>query len=143
MSTAWITGLAECRSHLAEMLLAAGHDVTRPTAADLADPSDLQFNGAEVGDHLTGVIYDLIAIPTRYFIRGPKRSAALGGPGRLRRRPPTWLAPPSFSKTTSRATNAKIIVAGLSAEYGFADPSEVPINEWRELRPPIFVWCFF
>ncbi|MCY0726076.1 GDP-mannose 4,6-dehydratase, partial [Klebsiella pneumoniae] len=31
--------------------------------------------------------------------------------------------------------HAKIIVAGSSAEYGFVDPSEVPINERRELRP--------
>lgn len=84
----WITGAGGMMgSHLAEMLLAAGHDVYATYCRPTIDPSDLQFNGAEVDITDWCSVYDSIATfrPTRYFISRPKAIRRFRGPGRLRR----------------------------------------------------------
>lgn len=58
----WITGAGGMMgSHLAEMLLAAGHDVYATYCRPTIDPSDLQFNGAEVDITDWCSVYDSIA----------------------------------------------------------------------------------
>ncbi len=57
----WITGAGGMMgSHLAEMLLAAGHDVYATYCRPTIDPSDLQFNGAEVDITDWCSVYDSI-----------------------------------------------------------------------------------
>lgn len=75
----WITGAGGMMgSHLAEMLLAAGHDVYATYCRPTIDPSDLQFNGAEVD--ITD--WCSVDIPPRRGIssRGPKLSGGFVGP---------------------------------------------------------------
>lgn len=135
----WITGAGGMMgSHLAEMLLAAGHDVYATYCRPTIDPSDLQFNGAEVDITDWCSVYDSIATfrPDAVFHLAAQSYPAV-----------SWARPVETLTTNMVGTaivfealrrvrpHAKIIVAGSSAEYGFVDPSEVPINERRELRP--------
>lgn len=135
----WITGAGGMMgSHLAEMLLAAGHDVYATYCRPTIDPSDLQFNGAEVDITDWCSVYDSIATfrPDAVFHLAAQSYPAV-----------SWARPVETLTTNMVGTaivfealrrvrpHAKIIVAGSSPEYGFVDPSEVPINERRELRP--------
>ncbi|KBD37046.1 GDP-mannose 4,6-dehydratase Gca [Mycobacterium tuberculosis M2416] len=137
----WITGAGGMMgSHLAEMLLAAGHDVYATYCRPTIDPSDLQFNGAEVDITDWCSVYDSIATfrPDAVFHLAAQSYPAV-----------SWARPVETLTTNMVGTaivfealrrvrpHAKIIVAGSSAEYGFVDPSEVPINERRELRRSI------
>ncbi|KBE22522.1 GDP-mannose 4,6-dehydratase Gca [Mycobacterium tuberculosis M2384] len=137
----WITGAGGMMgSHLAEMLLAAGHDVYATYCRPTIDPSDLQFNGAEVDITDWCSVYDSIATfrPDAVFYLAAQSYPAV-----------SWARPVETLTTNMVGTaivfealrrvrpHAKIIVAGSSAEYGFVDPSEVPINERRELRRSI------
>lgn len=80
----WITGAGGMMgSHLAEMLLAAGHDVYATYCRPTIDPSDLQFNGAEVDitDLVLGLRFDSDIPPRRGISsRGPKLSGGFVGP---------------------------------------------------------------
>lgn len=123
----WITGAGGMMgSHLAEMLLAAGHDVYATYCRPTIDPSDLQFNGAEVDITDWCSVYDSIATfrPDAVFHLAAQSYPAV-----------SWARPVETLTTNMVGTaivfealrrvrpHAKIIVAGSSAEYGFVDPS--------------------
>ncbi len=122
----WITGAGGMMgSHLAEMLLAAGHDVYATYCRPTIDPSDLQFNGAEVDITDWCSVYDSIATfrPDAVFHLAAQSYPAV-----------SWARPVETLTTNMVGTaivfealrrvrpHAKIIVAGSSAEYGFVDP---------------------
>ncbi len=136
----WITGAGGMMgSHLAEMLQAAGHDVRATYYKPTIDPLELHnFEAVEVDITDWCSVYDSLAAfrPDVVF-----HLAAQSYPTASWERPVETLTSNVvgtaivFEALRRLRPDAKVIVAGSSAEYGFVDPSEVPIKERRELRP--------
>ncbi len=136
----WITGAGGMMgSHLAEMLLAAGHDVRATYYKPTIDPLDLQaFEAVEVDITDWCSVYDSLETfrPDAVFHLAAQSYPTI-----------SWERPVETMTTNVVGTtivfealrrvrpDAKIVVAGSSAEYGAVDPSEVPIKERRELHP--------
>lgn len=80
----WITGAGGMMgSHLAEMLLAAGHDVYATYCRPTIDPSDLQIQRSRSRYHrlVLGLRFDSDIPPRRGISsRGPKLSGGFVGP---------------------------------------------------------------
>lgn len=136
----WISGAGGMMgSHLAEMLLAAGHEVCATYYKPTIDPTDLRaFEAVEVDIADWCSVYDSLAAfrPDAVF-----HLAAQSYPTASWERPIETLTTNVvgtaivFEALRRVRPDARIVVAGSSAEYGNVDPSEVPITERRELRP--------
>jgi GDP-4-dehydro-6-deoxy-D-mannose reductase len=136
----WITGAGGMMgSHLAEMLLAAGHDVRATYYKPTIDALDLRkFEAVEVDITDWCSVYDSLADfrPDAVY-----HLAAQSYPTVSWERPVETLTTNVvgttivFEALRRVRADTRIIVAGSSAEYGIVDPSEVPIKERRELRP--------
>lgn len=136
----WITGAGGMMgSHLAEMLVAEGHDVRATYYKPTVDVLDLKnFDAIEVDITDWCSVYDSLTAfqPDAVF-----HLAAQSYPTISWQRPIETLSVNVvgtcivFEALRRVRPDAKIIVAGSSAEYGSVDPSEVPINERRELQP--------
>jgi len=136
----WITGAGGMMgSHLAEMLVAGGHDVRATYYKPTIDPLELhRFEAVEVDITDWCSVYDSLAAfrPDVVF-----HLAAQSYPTASWERPVETVmvnvvgTTIVFEALRRVRPDARIVVAGSSAEYGFVDPSEVPIRERRELRP--------
>jgi GDP-4-dehydro-6-deoxy-D-mannose reductase len=136
----WVTGAGGMMgSHLAEMLLAGGHDVQATYYKPTIDPLDLdKFEAVEVDVTDWCSVYDSLAAfgPDAVY-----HLAAQSYPTVSWQRPVETLTTNVvgtsivFEALRRVRPDARIIIAGSSAEYGIVDPSEVPIKERWELRP--------
>ena len=136
----WITGAGGMMgSHLAEMLISAGDDVQATYYNPTIDPLELrQFDAVEVDITDWCSVYDSLSAfkPDAVF-----HLAAQSYPRISWQRPVETLTTNVvgtaivFEALRRVRPDARIVVAGSSAEYGTVDASEVPIKERRELRP--------
>lgn len=126
-------------SHLAEMLMTAGHDVCATYYKPTIDSSELKrFEAVEVDITDWCSVYDSLADfrPDAVY-----HLAAQSYPTASWQRPVETLTTNVIGTTIvfealrRVRAEARILVAGSSAEYGYVDPAEVPITERRELRP--------
>jgi GDP-4-dehydro-6-deoxy-D-mannose reductase len=136
----WITGAGGMMgSHLAEMLLAAGHDVQPTYYRPTIDPLDLQkLDAVQVDITDWCSVYDSLTAfrPDAVFHLAAQSYPTV-----------SWARPIETLTTNVVGTavvfeairrvrpDTRIVVAGSSAEYGVVDTSEVPITERRELHP--------
>jgi GDP-4-dehydro-6-deoxy-D-mannose reductase len=140
MARVWITGVGGMMgSHLMEMLLADGHEVTgnyyRPTI-DLAEIAHLPIEEVDVTDWCS--VYDSLA---RFRPDAIYHLAAQSYPTASWNRPTETMnvnvngTINVFEAVRRLELKPRIVVACSSAEYGFVTQDEVPISERRELKP--------
>jgi GDP-4-dehydro-6-deoxy-D-mannose reductase len=136
----WITGAGGMMgSHLAEMLLTEGHEVCATYYKPTIDKLDLHdFDAVEVDITDWCSVYDSLA---KFQPDAVYHLAAQSYPTISWERPVETLTVNVvgtaivFEALRRLRPDAKVVVAGSSAEYGLVDASEVPITERRELRP--------
>jgi GDP-4-dehydro-6-deoxy-D-mannose reductase len=136
----WVTGAGGMMgSHLAEMLLEAGHEVQATYFKPTIDALDLRgFGAVEVDITDWCSVYDSLAA---FRPDAVVHLAAQSYPTVSWQRPVETLTTNVigtcivFEALRRVRPEARVIVAGSSAEYGTVDPAEVPIIERRELRP--------
>jgi GDP-4-dehydro-6-deoxy-D-mannose reductase len=136
----WITGAGGMMgSHLAEMLLDAGHDVCATYYKPTIDPLDLRrFDAVEVDVTDWCSVYDSLSDfrPDAVYHLAAQSYPMVSWQRPIETVTTNVLGTTIIFEAVRRVrADTKLVIAGSSAEYGPVDPSEVPITERRELRP--------
>lgn len=136
----WITGAGGMMgSHLAEMLVADGHEVLATYYKPTIDPQEIHgFKAAEVDITDWCSVYDSMSAfrPEAVF-----HLAAQSYPTISWQRPVETLntnvigTATVFEAVRRVAPKARIVVAGSSAEYGFTEENSGPIGEDHRMMP--------